>query len=297
MKRRRLDWVVAMAVSALCAAGIASVQPGLGTKLTKYGRRDDIFVLPPPKQLRAMTLGYKATGADLLWAKLIVEHGVHWEERRAFPDIPTYLDGILALDPNHPTLYDFLDSLLLFTPKGASEESARLVRAYFERGIRDRPNDAAVWLRYGEFMAFLSPSYLKDQDEIQAWKREGALAITRAVELGADPDRGLGATAILTKTGERKAAIRALQRRYVLTDNLQTRREIKQRLEALASSVEAEAAIGIVEQEWQARFPFMSRNATLLMGPHRDPSACAGPESRMQRTCAPDWNGATIHAQ
>jgi hypothetical protein len=289
MKGLRSEWIVGIVLVILAAAGIGIVQPRLATDIKQGARRDDIFVLPPPNQLRAMTLGYKAAAADLLWAKLIVEHGVHWEERRAFPDIPNYVDGILALDPDHTTVYEFVDTLLLFTPVGGTEADARRARSYLERGTRQRPYDPDAWLRYGQFMAYLAPSYVKDPNEVEQWKRDGAFAIGRAVELGADADRSLAATSILSKTGERAAAIKHLQHAYALTDDLETRRQIKLKLESLAASVESEATLGIVEHEWRTRFPFASRGTTLLLGPYRDPSACAGPTSRELRKCPQDW--------
>lgn len=284
--------LLAAALTLACAVGIGLVQPALGSAL-KRAKRDDLTYLPPPSQLRAMAFGYRAAGADLLWAKLVVEHGLRWEEKRAFPEISAYVDGILALDPDHPTLYEFVDSLLLFTPTGATEENTRLARKYLEQGAKQHPYDAKLWLQYGQFIAFLAPSYLKDKAEADQWRREGALAITRAVELGADADRALGATSILTKAGERKAAIAHLQRSYALSDDPETRRQIALKLQKLEAEVASEPAVETVEREWRSRYPFLSRSATLLLGPHRDPAACAGPASHTKKECPPDWPSAT----
>jgi hypothetical protein len=297
MRSKAVQSLLGILLVLSCAGGIGVLQPRLATTLKEHARRDDIAILPPPTQLRAMTLGYETAAADLLWAKLIVEHGLHWEERRAFPDMPTYLDGILALDPDHPTLYDFVDSLLLFVPTGATEADVHLARRYFEFGIKRRPTDPKMWLRYGEFMAYLAPSFLKDPKEAEQWRKDGALAITRAVDLGADPDRALAATSILSKTGEQKAAIAHLQRMYALTDDPETRRQIRIKLEALETTVDSEAAVSVVENLWRARFPFMSRGSTLLLGPYRDAAACAGPRSLGKKECPGDWTDATRDAR
>ena len=50
-------------------------------------------VFTPPSQLRAMTLGYHAAATDLLWAKLLVEYGVHHHEKRKFPDLEKYVEA------------------------------------------------------------------------------------------------------------------------------------------------------------------------------------------------------------
>ena len=271
MKASRGEWLACVLVL-LCAVGIALVQGPLAAEHKAYSRRDDILLLPPPDQLRAMTLGYRAAGADLLWAKLIVEHGLHHEEKRAFPDIPTYIDGILELDPAHPIIYDFVDVLLLYSPVEGTAADARVARRYFERGIRERPYDSQVWLRYGQFLAFLAPSFLKDQAEIDQGKQDGARAITHA---------------------ERKAAIAHLQRTYALTDDYETRRQIKGKLAQLEATVEAESAIAIVEEQWRDHFPLVSRGATLLLGPHRDPRLCAGPDASSKKACPENWTEAT----
>ena len=110
---------VALALAALGAAGIGLVQPGLAHDLHAVKERDDVFPLPPPDQLRAATLGYRAAGADVIWAWLIVDYGIHWQDRRAFPDATRYIDGILALEPDFPLVYEFVDTVLMFTPVGA----------------------------------------------------------------------------------------------------------------------------------------------------------------------------------
>jgi hypothetical protein len=291
--RRSIVGVLASVLAALlCATGIHLVQPKLTASATA-AKRDEIFVLPPPAQLRAMTFGYRAAAADLLWAKLIVDHGLHWQERRPFPDVTDYIDAIIALQPDHPLLYQFVDTLLLFTPTGGTADDARRARAYLERGTRERPYDPEMWLHYGQYVAFLGPSFLQDTKEREEWRRDGALAIAHAVELGAGADRSLAAVSILAKSGEKQAAIRHLQRAYALADDEETRRQLRIKLENLQATHDAEAVVSRVEGEWRARYPFVSRNAALLLGPWRSPAECAGPQSYRDPKCPHDWSAAT----
>ncbi len=281
--------LTALATAAVSALVITVVQPTLAGDVHKVKQRDDVFLLPPPDQLRAVTLGYKNVGADLLWAKLIVEYGIHWQEKRAFPDVTRYLDGILALEPDFPVLYDFVDTVMMFTPKGAGPEEARITRKYLERGTRERPYDGKVWLRYGQFIAFLAPSFLKDKAEIAEWRKDGAAAIAHAVELGADADRSLAASTILSSSGEAKTAIEHLQRVYALTDDPEVRRQILYKLQKLQASTDAELAVSTVEREWRTNFGFLSRGQALLVGPMRPPAECAGPASYDDARCPRDW--------
>jgi hypothetical protein len=284
-----------LALVVACLVGIQLVQTPLAAKTSKITVRDDASALPPPKQLRAMTFGYRAAAADLLWAKLLVDHGLHAQERRPFEAAARYIEGILELAPEHPMAYAFVDTFLVSAKPGAvaTEADVRVVRAFLERGIRERPYDHDVWLHYGQFLAFIAPSFLSDEQEIERWRRDGALAMSRAVELGADADRSLAASTILSKAGEKKAAIRQLQSAFAITDDPETRRQIIIKLQRLEAAPEAEDVVSRVEYEWRSRYPFLSRGAAILIGPHRPAAACAGPESFAEARCAPDWSSAT----
>ena len=126
----------------------------------------------------------------MLWAKLLVEYGTHFSEHREFTEIPRYVDAILELEPNYQPLYKYVDTMLAYRPMQGTESDVRLARVYLERRIRELPQDSRMWLRYGQFIAFIAPSFLKDDRDTQAWRKEGAEAMARAVELGADSRRG-----------------------------------------------------------------------------------------------------------
>ena len=273
--------------------GIAVVQPRLAQNVHSVQQRDDAFLLPPPDQLRAMTLGYRAAATDILWAKLILEYGIHWQEKRKFPDVTRYIDGIIALEPDYPLIYDFVDTILMYPgPVGATAEDARTTRRYLERGTRERPYDANVWVHYGQFIAFMSPSFLTDKNEIEQWRHDGAMALAHAVELGADAQRSLAASTILSKAGERKATIEHLQRAYAMTDDVEMREQFLLKLHSLQADAVAEQAVTFVDRELRAHYPFVSRGTGLLIGPRTSALACAGPASYARRGCARDWQEA-----
>lgn len=295
--RKRAGEVLALALLALSATGLAFIQPRVARELASVRMSDDVVALPPPAQLRVMTFGYRHAVADLIWAKMLVEHGLHWQEKRKFAALSSYIDGIIALEPDHPVLYQFVDTLIVFQPGTATPDDARLARRYLERGMQERPYDRDVWLHYGQYLAYLAPSFLADKDEIDRWRSDGASALMRAVELGADADRSLAASTILTKAGQRNATIQHLRRAYALTDEPETRRQILLKLEALQGGTDAEATVSRVEHEWHTRYPFLSRGTALLIGPHRSPEACAGPHHEAKRGCPRDWTDATRDAR
>jgi tetratricopeptide (TPR) repeat protein len=247
--------------------------------------------------LRIATLGYVAATTDLLWGRLLVENGVHWSEHRPFRDLEHYLDAIVELDPRFRPFYEFVDSLLCYRPpKSGQESDAREVRAYLERGIRELPNDGSVWLTYGQFLAFMGPSYLsRDEDRLE-WRREGARAMLRAVDLGADSHFGIAASSMMdSRFGERDTAINALERAYAITDDEAKRAEISAKLEAMHASRAADRGrtmIGRVEAAWRREYPFVSKGTFLLLGPVPSATRCVGVASTDDPACAHDWDTA-----
>jgi tetratricopeptide (TPR) repeat protein len=189
-----------------------------------------------------------------------------------------------------------VDTLLVYSPTGGTEDDVRRARAYLERGSKERPYDPMVWLHLGQFQAFLAPSFLSDEKEIEAWRREGALAIAHAVELGAEPDRALAASTILNKAGEHEAAVRSLERAYAIApEGSDARLQIMLKLQKLNAGFEAEQSIAVVERDRKAWYPHLTRGQALLVGPHRKTAACAGPLSYDQARCPTDWDDAIQH--
>lgn len=275
-----------------CAAIVAILQPAFTKKLQPLRYQTNVLDLPPAQHVKRMALGYNSALVDLFWAKVLVEQGLHWQDHRRFEALPSYLDAIIELEPKFQPVYEYVDTLLLFQYEPGGETEARLARSYLERGTRERPYDHRIWLHYGQYLAFFAPSFLKDKAEIDRWRTEGAYALFHAVDLGADADRALAASTILDKAGETKAAIARLQRQYVLTDDPETQRQIRLKLQRMNSTVEAETTVNAIDELRRARYPFLSRGEVLLVGPYRDAAVCAG-RNAPDRTCPQDWTSAT----
>jgi tetratricopeptide (TPR) repeat protein len=295
-----MPWV-AGTIALVALAGLVRLQPRLAAQAHSVKMREDVYVLPPPAELKAATLGHHSAVVDMLWAKLLVEYGQHWAERRAFPDLTKYLDAILMLEPDYPPLYKFVDTLLLYRPPEGKVEDARLARRYLERGIRERPNDHVVWMAYGQFLAFLGPSWLPTEEEREQWRHDGAIALLRAVDLGGDTRASLNVAATLSRFGERPAAVSQLRRAYALTDDPSTREQIARQLSNLEAMVvrdDAERDMKFIEARWRTDYPFLTRGMFMIMGPPIDPYRCAGPEaSRELADCNRSWQARLPSAQ
>jgi hypothetical protein len=280
------------------AAGVAYTQPRLATTAHEVKANDDVYALPPPAQLRAATLGWTAAAVDMLWASLLVDYGTHWSEHRDFKTIPRYVDAILALEPTYEPIYRYVDTLLAYRPVMGTERDVRLARGYLERGTRERPDDAKLWTTYGQFLAFIGPSFLTDEAEKDVWRKDGAEAMGHAVEVGADADQALSAATMLTRAGATQAAIASLEHAYAFTEHpsmTEVHESIGQRLAALQATAVRDAADAegrAIDARWKAELGPVSRGLYLLLGPVVDPARCAGVEAALQPRCARDWDRA-----
>ena len=310
-RRPSAAWGLTLAL-VVGAGAVATLRPALASTFGQVKAREDVYVLPPPDELTRATLGYRAAAADMIWAQLLVEYGRHWAEKRPFPDLEKYVDAIIALDPSFPALYRFVDTLLVFRPIQGTESDARKARAYLERGPRERPYDRDVWLQYGQFVAFLAPSFLTSDEEKERWRLEGSEAIVRAAELGAVVDRAISATSVLSRAGRRAAALEYLQRAQALTQDPAQVAEIEARLakleRELASADQVEpperklqrekrqARAKLVDGRWRRDLPFVSRGEYLLLGPVPAPYGCVGHARYEKPECAGDWESALSQA-
>ncbi len=290
---------LAIALVGISAVAIEALQPSLSNSARNVKLRDDVVLVPPSQNIRTLSFGYRAAAADLLWAKLLLEYGTHWQEKRPFPDVTRYIDGILALDDSFAPLFRYVDTLIVYRPPVGTDNDARTARSYLERGLTARPGDADLWLKYGQFLAFTGPSFLRDSAEIDAWRRDGAFAMTRAVELGANVGRSLSAASLLSRSGERNASIAFLERAYALTDDSNEREQILAKLRELTADAhldsdqsESARSTSFVEDRWRNSFPFLTRGEFLLLGPPHDAAACAGPSHAESKACTESWERA-----
>jgi len=287
--------IVATLLFLACAGGVAVLQPRLARTAHEVKESGDVYALPPPAELHAATLGWDAAAVDLLWSKLLIEYGTHWSEHREFLETPNYANAILELEPTYAPLYRFIDTMLAYRPLQGTEKDIREARAYLERGTRERPDDRDLWMDYGQFIAFIAPSFLKDEAEIARWRKEGAEAMGHAVELGGEPERALTAATMLSSAGATQAAVGYLERAYAFTElpsMAAVHEAVGKRLSELqATGIRdaADAAGRAIDGRWQAELPCVSRGRYLLLGPAVDVPRCAGLKAGDDPACTRDW--------
>ncbi len=291
----RAQRALTLVVLLTAIAGVATTQPRLARITHKVKEQGDVYAFPPPAQLHAAALGWDAAAVDLLWSKLLVEYGTHWAEHRDFLAAPQYIDAILELEPTYAAIYRFVGTLLAYRPMRGTEQDVRLARSYMERGTVVRPNDARLWMEFGQFMAYIAPSFLPNSTESAAWRMDGARAMGHAVELGADAERALTAADLLGHSGAVREAIPYLERAYAFTEKpelAELHEAIGQKLAALELSAmrdTEDASARAIATRWQRDMPFVPHDWYELVGPVAPTVRCAGPAHIAEPVCARDW--------
>ncbi len=279
---------------------VASTQLPVREISLKVKETSEAYLLPPPDHLVLMSLGHRQALADLLWANVLVTQGIRVEERRGFETVGQYLDAIIELDPQFREPYLLSDTLLTFQAVEVPKSEVYKAREVLERAVKERPDDAMLWLQLGQFVAFIAaPSYLKDPEEQQRWRVDGARYLARAAELGvADPNiqwQALGGAAILSHAGERQAAMAFIHRTLATTEDEELRARLQGKLAELQTAEEQAAytaRLSAFREVWRAAYSGRSVDFVLAAGFPQAPPLCAGglhSDHASEPACAPDW--------
>lgn len=291
------DALVTAVLVLAAVAIVASVRGQLATTEARVKETSDVYVLPPPEDVVTLSLGYRAALADYLWSHVLVSQGLHTMERRRFDNLTRLLDTINALDPQFRDPYMLTDALVTFQTAETPHHEVVKAREIMERGVKNRPLDAELWLVLGQFVGFIAPgSYLTDPEEIESWRAAGAEYLARAAELGGEDASitwaALGGAGILGRSGKRDAQIRFYQRTLAVTDDEQLKEKARTFLAKLLGEEQAEAQKrrALEFEELSRRdLPMVKKTMMLLLGPPRDPAWCAGSAHAAELACAHTW--------
>lgn len=294
MKRSTIACTVALLTSMVLVAGSRS---RVVREEASVREESAVYTLPPPEALERLSLGYRAALADYLWAHVLVTQGLRLGERRPFPEIAAYLDAINHLDPRFREPYRLTDSIMSFQA-GDPDRAATVarVREILERGLRSFPYDAELWLNYGQFLAYIGPGAFDDPKKTKEWRQAGAQALVRAGELGGHDEsmswRTVSAATILTRQGERDAAIRFLERVYSVVESEEAKEQVRVRLEAMREGQRRSREMTLsqaFDEFWREDLPFAPRARLSVVGPPTDTWACAGQERVENVRCNRTW--------
>jgi hypothetical protein len=285
-------------VAVLCGVLIAAVRPRVAQMAAKVKERDTSYKLPPTAMLLVASLGHRAALADLIWAHVLVTQGIRASEKRPFDHLDKLLEAVSALDPKFRAPYKYGDSLLTWQVNDPDPQgSMRAARVVLERGLKEFPADAELWMNYGEFLAYVAPGALPDPKEQEQWRSDGAAALMQAGRLGSKDDNlmwhALAAVSFLDKDRERAAIINFLERVYAMTEDEELREKVLAKLRALTLSQQESRLVRqqkAFDAEWR-KLPLVGRTQFRVLGPPRDTWSCAGPAADEQAAdlCVRDW--------
>lgn len=288
--------LLAGALLLVSTVGVGVSREALAKRYASVKASADTYALPEPEQLKVLTLGYRSAIADLIYAHLLVDYGLHFQDHRRFEFAGEYLDTITELDPAFEQVYFYVDALLTLQPVPASEKDYDKAREIMLRGTRRFPYSQELWLTTGEYLAYLAPSNLKDKAKAEQWRLEGARTMARACELASDnpniPYQCINAAGLLNQSGQREALIQMLTRTLAVNDDPEIR---AQALRALKNWVgerqreKFESRDSKFQNLWARDLPQVSKERMLLLGQRVDPERCAGLETGSKQSCASSW--------
>lgn len=294
-KASRWSKVVGWALLSASVAGIGVSRTWLFPRFVKLREKSDVYALPSPDQVVVASLGYRSALADLLFAHVLVWHGLHFQEKRRLEFAADYLDTVSALDPTFRETYYYGDTLIAMQPVPPSREDYWRARKLLERGLANRPGDTELWLSAGQFMAYVAAPWLDDPKEKAEWKLAGARVLARACELvGSNqniPFHCITAASLFTKAGEREATIQFLERVLAVSDDDEIR-DLATRYLQVALGEQARERFKVranrLRVAWREDLPFVSLTQELVIGPPAAAERCAG-LAQAASACATTW--------
>jgi tetratricopeptide (TPR) repeat protein len=287
---------VTWAVLAASVAGILLSRSWLFPRFVMLREKSDVYALPTPDQVVVASLGYRSALADLLFAHVLVWHGLNFQEKRALEFAADYLDTVSALDPTFRETYYYGDTLIAMRPIPPTREDYWRARKLLEKGLANRPGDTELWLSAGQFMAYVAAPWLEDEKEKAEWKLAGARVLARACELvGSNeniPFHCITAASLFSKAGEREATIQFLERVLAVSDDDEIRDLAIRYLQA-ALGEQARERVQVranrLRDAWRRDLPFVNLTQELVVGPPFAADRCAG-LGQSASACATTWH-------
>jgi tetratricopeptide (TPR) repeat protein len=288
--------LVTWAVIAASVAGIGLSRSWLFPRFLMLREKSDVYALPSPDQVVVASLGYRSALADLLFAHVLVWHGLHFQEKRVLEFAADYLDTVSALDPTFRETYYYGDTLIAMRPIPPTREDYWRARKLLEKGLANRPGDTELWLSAGQFMAYVAAPWLDDEKEKAEWRLAGARVLARACELVGSNERVpfhcITAASLFTKAGEREATIQFLERVLAVSDDDEIR-DLATRYLQVALGEQARNRLQVranrLREAWRQDLPFVNLTQELVLGPPIAADRCAG-LGQSASACATTWH-------
>ncbi len=258
----RLSKGVALGLLVASAAGVWSLRDRAMTQYLETQTYEDIYYLPPPAWLQAMSLGYRRGLADLIWLRALVYFGDEFANRGAVKHVFNYGDSMLALDPDFERVYRWMGVAGVYTPEESPLEYIQRSVDVLREGTRRFPDNGKLAWDAGATIKYeLLPRIDKDDPNRESLEFEASDHMMAAARLGEGPEwLVLNNATLLGKLGESEREQRHLEEMYAIVRDPAVKAQIEIRLSRLRSEAYAEAfraANAEFEERRQEEFPYL----------------------------------------
>lgn len=261
----------------LVALGIAAVGFG-GAHLARgaaerTNEADPEPYAPSPAAAPIVSLGYREVAADLLSIRLIG----YFASREASADgLASLTEAIVALDPKFHRMYGYGANAMTIAATGVTQTTFHRAIAILEQGTREFPADWQLPMLAGEM--YTQDLVTDDPRQRRAWDDRGTELTEAALRKpGAPQDAATWVATMQTKLGQRERAIQSLRELILVTNDVDARKRMLDKLGQLENTDMAELAGELYEERqkldtrWLHDRPDIPATMYILLGPRIQP--------------------------
>ena len=269
-RARRVRALTAFLVFTVAVIGSRTSRLDLRYASTEMERAEvvETSFLPPPFILKTVALGYNSFVADMLFMRANMYFVSHLFRDRIFTWLDLYLESILALDPDNPTLYAWASQTVKF---GQSITNAHLERSnrYSQLGIERYPDNWRFYFDIG--FNYHHEWRTEDPEERQAMRDKALPYFSLAAAL---PDSKMDPNFLtelhLQRNDVEMALLNAYQRYWQANDR--EKEELRRRIARFESEAAANR-LADTETVWKNTYPYLPLGLFELVGARADAEA------------------------
>ena len=281
--------VALVAMSTMAWVGTRSARLDLRYQEAMLDRAEaaETSYIAPPAVLKVMGLGHQSFVADVLFLRANMYFVNHLFGDRIFTWLDLYLDAILALDPDNPTVYEWASQAVKFGQL-ITNESLERSNDYARRGIERFPDH---WRFYFDIGFNYQIEWQPADDEERQRMRDKALPYFSIAAMlpNSRMDPNFLTEMHLQRNDVEMALFHAYNRYWEANE-----RE-KEALRGRIGRYESQAAakgLEAIEARWKTSYSYMPMRLFELIGPQQSLSvpnnwALASVDTAAQRTATP----------
>ncbi len=262
-QRRRLTVLViaAAVVLATLVTRIARLELRYeAAHLDRAAAVETVF-LPPHDVLRLMALGHEAFAADLLFLQANAYFVRHLFHDRIFTLLPTYLDAVIALDPDNPRVYEWASQAVKFG-QFIGNDTLELSNDYSRRGLERFPDHWRFYLDIGfNYLIEWKPKDAAERAALRARALE-YFAVAAALP-GSQLDPNFVSNLYYEDNDVEMALLHATLRYWEASDA--ERESLRSRLAQFGSAATAQR-LAALEVAWKRDYPYVPISLFELVG-------------------------------